>query len=116
MTDECIYARAQITVERAMSLCSNGDLDLSPLFRVESAIVSRRIEPDLIAQNFTRSLTVNSEDETEGGVATISIDDIELSNATIAVILKATGYRTYSLIRDGSNEDKFFEDIILIRK
>lgn len=98
-----------------MSVSFSGELDLSPLFSASSAIISRLIEPDLIAQYIERGDDVFCEDECDGVVATIKLEDIELSNHTMAVVLKATGFRTYSLIRSNNSDDVYL-NIILLRK
>ncbi len=98
-----------------MSISSNGNLDLTPLLKANCALISRRVEPDLIAQHFSRSLDVVSDEWFEDVVATIDIDGLEFTNQTISVVLKATGFSSYSLIRD-SFTDNVYEEFIIIRK
>ncbi len=98
-----------------MSFKINGELDFSPLLMVEVAVISRKIEADLIAQHFVRTLNVDSEIEFDTKVATIKIEDIEMTNATIAVLLKATGFTTYALVKSSDSEE-VFTDYIIIRK
>lgn len=99
-----------------MSAKSDGKDCFSVLLNCDNIAISREIESFLIESSIPRGLNLDEEDYLDDGtISLVCTKELGVSFNTFAIILKAFGFRNYSLIRS-SKEERFFDDVIILRK
>lgn len=99
-----------------MSANTDGEDCFSVLLNCDNIAISREVEPFLIEASIARGLNLEEEDYLEHDtIPLVFTKELGVSFNTFAIILKAFGFINYSLIRS-SKEEKFFNDVIIVRK
>lgn len=99
-----------------MSANGDGKDCFSVLLNCDNIAISREIEPFLIESSIPRGLNLEEDDYLQGGaIGLVSTKELGVSFNTFAIILKAFDFVNYSLIRS-SKEERFLDDVIILRK